>query len=1580
MANLNLSGSIGTTGTAILGSASVVLTDANHTLSVAEYTNQYIAVTSSVSLTATRDIVVPVVTGLIFVVKNATTGSQSVRIIGATGTGYTVTNGTTAIVVCDGTNYLAVSGFTAGGDLTGSSTSQTVAKINGNAVSSTVLTATQDGYVLTWDNGTSQYTAKPAATASFVTMSGDTTGSSASNTVTKIQGNLIQALTLGSTQDGYVLTWENSTSQYKAKPAPTTTFLSLTGDVTGSTSASVVTKIQGNPVQVLSLGSTQDGYVLTWENSTSQYKAKPTASTSFVTLSGDVTGNSASNIVTKIQGNPVQSGSLSSIQDGYALVWKNSFSQFRPSKIANFGAANIVLPDANHTLTFDEYQNSYINVSGTLTTQRDIVLPLTEGLAFIIDNATTGGNSIRAIGATGTGQTVNNGNRLLVVCDGYNYQTISIIDSVGGDLGDFLPNPTVRKIWNVSIPQVVPATPTATSGFIVGNVLRVTNVTANSQAMAYGTLNLGTGGATTNTSGILPSANQAPQNFTGDLTGFSNSSGSAWNADIYGAVVAKIQKTPVQFVSMGAQQDGYVLTYSFTNGRWEPQSSLTGASLSGDVTGAPGTNSLTKIQGKNLVVPSPTNNQVLTFNTSLNRWEAQDHGIFGDITGTLSSSIVSKIRTNPVANQSLGSVEDGYVFTWDFSSTSWKAAPPASGTAPGGTAGGDLAGFYPNPSVISINGTTVPPAPTTNTVLKAVNSTTGTWGLITFANIASNTIVDNNISSSAGILGTKISPNFGSQNILTSGNITSSSGTITSLTFGVNNGSTVPTITSGTGVPVTSPPDGSVFYRTDGTNVSAIYTRQSGAWFPVGAAASGTAGGDLSGNYPNPTVIALQQNPVDNTLLSITQDGYVLTWNNSTSRWVAKPGSTTLGGDVTGAASANTAIKIQNIPILAGTPTDGYVLTYVAANTRWEYKPTNVSGSAPSIYDENVFVATRFKLNLDGYGVTATDNVGLSQVDITIPGKGIQWFGSDMPFRNKINLTGPGVAVVDDPGNDRSTVTINGVTAYDHGTPLTGGRPVFDFDGYGVSIVDNGGLNKIIITIPGTAVSAAGTPLPFAPRLNFDTGLVATYNPGFNRIDITAGATGAAGGDLSGSYPNPSVVRINNNPVSPAILNSFQDGYVLTWDNGIGEYQAKPPVTFSLTFAGDLSGTNFSQTVNKINGNPVSATLNTSTQDGYVLTWNNVAGEYQAKPSSGSGFVAGGDLGGTSSSQIVLSIHGATVPIAGSLTVGNGLYVSGASALSYSGLNLAGGSDYVFGILPTANQANQTMVGDVTGTTGASTVAKLRGVNVSATAPTDGYVLTFVAGSTDWEPKPPASSSGIAFYEEGTLVATRSALNVIGGTATIVDDPGNGRVNLIITASTSGTDHVDFNGYGVIQDGLAEVGQFISNARFKTVYDFVPTLVQLDDTDSTPTKDVSATPNAFSSDGYFQKNTFGASVTFTLTADGYTDTFDVTWGQRNYFGTGPAGSNTAAFISKLNSAVSKTVDSLFTVNANATEKIYFACRSGYGTPQIFFNGFAGGFSTTYTVSVKNPYGFTENYTLYESDNLGLGITSIEVYP
>lgn len=87
-------------------SAKSISSDANYTLTQAESYAEILAITSGVSLTATRNIVLPVVDGMRYAVYNGTTGAQSLQFIGATGTGITVANGKRARIYCDGTNWV----------------------------------------------------------------------------------------------------------------------------------------------------------------------------------------------------------------------------------------------------------------------------------------------------------------------------------------------------------------------------------------------------------------------------------------------------------------------------------------------------------------------------------------------------------------------------------------------------------------------------------------------------------------------------------------------------------------------------------------------------------------------------------------------------------------------------------------------------------------------------------------------------------------------------------------------------------------------------------------------------------------------------------------------------------------------------------------------------------------------------------------------------------------------------------------------------------------------------------------------------------------------------------------------------------------------------------------------------------------------------------------------------------------------------------------------------------------------------------------------------------------------------------
>ena len=126
---LRLTGNIGSGGVfPLLNSGSISYSsDADYTLAYPDMSAYFIMVTSSVSLTATRNLVAPVMMGYSFVIENATTGGQSIQVIGSTGTGVTIPNGSVVQVANDGTNYVAVGtgGGGGGGNLSGTLTADT---------------------------------------------------------------------------------------------------------------------------------------------------------------------------------------------------------------------------------------------------------------------------------------------------------------------------------------------------------------------------------------------------------------------------------------------------------------------------------------------------------------------------------------------------------------------------------------------------------------------------------------------------------------------------------------------------------------------------------------------------------------------------------------------------------------------------------------------------------------------------------------------------------------------------------------------------------------------------------------------------------------------------------------------------------------------------------------------------------------------------------------------------------------------------------------------------------------------------------------------------------------------------------------------------------------------------------------------------------------------------------------------------------------------------------------------------------------------------------------------------------------
>ena len=147
-------------------------TDADITLtanngSVDQSRSMVLVITSSGSLTATRNVIAPASASKVYIIKNSTTGGQSIQIKYSTGTGVTIGNAQTMIVYGDGTNFY--NGETALTNLT----------VNGNLVvtGTTSLTTGSISGVMTAPTAAAGTNTTQLATTAFVTQNAVLTGS-----------------------------------------------------------------------------------------------------------------------------------------------------------------------------------------------------------------------------------------------------------------------------------------------------------------------------------------------------------------------------------------------------------------------------------------------------------------------------------------------------------------------------------------------------------------------------------------------------------------------------------------------------------------------------------------------------------------------------------------------------------------------------------------------------------------------------------------------------------------------------------------------------------------------------------------------------------------------------------------------------------------------------------------------------------------------------------------------------------------------------------------------------------------------------------------------------------------------------------------------------------------------------------------------------------------------------------------------------------------------------------------------------------------------------------------------------------
>jgi len=497
-----------------------------------------------------------------------------------------------------------------------------------------------------------------------------------------------------------------------------------------------------------------------------------------------------------------------------------------------------------------------------------------------------------------------------------------------------------------------------------------------------------------------------------------------------------------------------------------------------------------------VAVVSPSNNQVLTFNSSAGKWEniapavASVFGRTGAITPQSGDYTAGQVGALP-STDDLSAIAGANATSGNVSMNSHKLTNLTNGSAssdaaafgqiptvgaagsgasnalsandsttsnsrtPTGSASGDLSGTYPGPTVAKVNGVAVTGTPASGQVITASSGTAAIWQAPPSAPVSSV---------------------FGR-----TGAITAQSGDYTAGEVGA------------------------LSIANNLSDLSSASSARTNLGLGSAATISSTAGGDLSGTLPSPTVAKVNG--------------------------VAVTGTPTAGQVIT--ASSGTAAIWSNPASAPVSSVDG--MTGAVAGL------LQASNNLSDVADAGSSLANLHSPVLFDCQCAATANVNIASPGATFDGFTLTNSGHDQVFTNFQTTTsqnGPWLW-------NGATSPLTRPTDFSSGRVLTNGRSVKVQNGtlYGGTMWELSASNSSQITVDTTAqvwttvagsalatspkntMSFAGTPAAPTADINFQGELVHTIQWGLNSGDIGAGLTSALA-TLYGTSPFVAKVQL----------------------------------------------------------------------------------------------------------------------------------------------------------------------------------------------------------------------------------------------------------------------------------------------------------------------------------------------------------------------------------------------------------------------------------------------------------------------